>query len=213
MVRGSAPRRFLAGFLPVAALVALAALAVTHVGRWLVVSDPLAKADAIVVLAGNSPFRAMEAARLYDGGWAPEVWLIPGKVTAEETAFATLGIERIGEDRYNERVLTRLGVPLSAIRRLDQRTLNTMQDLQAVAAELRRRHARRCIIVTSKSHTRRVRAIWRALVSDLDARVRYSDGSYDADHWWRHTQDALEVSREVFGLLNVWTGFPVTPDR
>ena len=27
------------------------------------------------------------------------------------------------------------------------------------------------------------------------------------------TRDALDVSREAFGLMNVWAGFPVQPDR
>jgi hypothetical protein len=44
--------------------------------------------------------------------------------------------------------------------------------------------------------------------------VRYASADpYDAQRWWRHTRDALAVSREVFGLLNVWAGFPVQPAR
>ena len=46
-----------------------------HVGKWLVVEDPLEHAQAIVVLSGRMPMRALEAAKLYNAGYAPEVWL------------------------------------------------------------------------------------------------------------------------------------------
>ena len=36
--------------------------------------------------------------------------------------------------------------------------------------------------------------------------------AFDGGRWWRRTGDALAVSREVFGLMNVWAGFPVSPD-
>jgi hypothetical protein len=69
------------------------------------------------------------------------------------------------------------------------------------------------IIVTSKAHTRRVRTIWRKLVgSEPRMMVRYAHGDlYDGAHWWRHTQDALDVVRESLGLVNAWAGFPLRP--
>ena len=64
--------------------------------------------------------------------------------------------------------------------------------------------------MTSKPHTRRVRAIWNRLVdSDTRAIVRFAnDDPYDGSHWWRHTRDGLDVVRESLGLLNAWAGFP-----
>ncbi len=44
-------------------------------GRWLNREDPLAHADVIFVLGGGMPQRAAEAAKVYAGGYAPEVWL------------------------------------------------------------------------------------------------------------------------------------------
>jgi len=71
------------------------------------------------------------------------------------------------------------------------------------------------IIVTSKAHSRRVRATWSAVVGNSPrAIIRYAEEEpYQAGRWWRNTRDALDVSREVFGLMNVWAGFPVQPDR
>jgi hypothetical protein len=67
------------------------------------------------------------------------------------------------------------------------------------------------MLVTSRAHSRRVRATWHALVGDAPQAVVRSatDDPYDPARWWRHTRDALAVSREVFGLLNVWAGVPV----
>jgi hypothetical protein len=31
--------------------------------------------------------------------------------------------------------------------------------------------------------------------------------------WWRNTGDALDVVREVLGLLNVWAGLPLQPAK
>src|SRR5258706_328957 len=33
------------------------------------------------------------------------------------------------------------------------------------------------------------------------------------DHWWRATGDALDVVREVLGLMNAWAGLPLQPSR
>src|ERR1700675_4526767 len=83
------------------------------VGRWLVVEDPLVKARAIVVLSGAMPLRAIEAAKLYREGYAPEIWLThstePGE-TLEE-----MGIPFTGEDYYDTRVLMHEGAPQKAI--------------------------------------------------------------------------------------------------
>jgi hypothetical protein len=44
--------------------------------------------------------------------------------------------------------------------------------------------------------------------------VRFAqDDTYDGAHWWRHTQDALDVTRETLGLLNAWAGFPLRPSQ
>ena len=44
--------------------------------------------------------------------------------------------------------------------------------------------------------------------------VHYAqDDVYDGAHWWRHTQDALDMVRETLGLLNAWAGFPLRPSE
>jgi uncharacterized SAM-binding protein YcdF (DUF218 family) len=191
--------------------VALTFWGVSGLAHWLVVADPLEHAQAIAVFGGDLPFRAMEAASLYRQGWAPEVWVTRPARPAEETALARLGIKVVEEDVYNRQVLERLGVPLEAIRLLPDGVRNTVEEVRLIARELTQVGGTRVILVTSQPHSRRVRATWRALVGGSPhAVVRYAtEDPYDHARWWRQTRDALAVSREVFGLLNVWAGFPV----
>jgi uncharacterized SAM-binding protein YcdF (DUF218 family) len=211
----SAPaRRWQHALVPLLILALVAGLVIwglRDLGHWLVVADPLHPATAIVVLGGGIPFRAMEAAALYQQGWAPQVWVTRGTAPAAEAALTCLGIQVVGEEHYSRQVLERLGVLPEAIRILPEGVQNTMEEVQQIARELRRIGGDRVILVTSKPHTRRVRATWRALIGDApQAAVRYAvEEPYHPTRWWREAGDALAVSREVFGLLNVWAGFPV----
>jgi uncharacterized SAM-binding protein YcdF (DUF218 family) len=179
------------------------------------VEDPLEPATAVVVLSGRTPFRAMEAASIYRQGLAPEVWLTKEVVRPEEQALGRLGVAVVREEAYNREALERLGVKPEAIRVLAAGVWNTVDEVRLIAGELGRAAGDRVIIVTSKAHSRRVRATWSAIVGTSPrAIIRYAgEEPYDARVWWRNTRDALDVSREVFGLVNVWAGFPVRPDR
>jgi uncharacterized SAM-binding protein YcdF (DUF218 family) len=198
-----------------AVLFALGACAFQRAGSWLMVADPLRPARAIVVLAGQLPFRAMEAAAGYRQGLAPEVWLTRNGLTSEEVALARLGIERPGEYVHSKQVLERLGVPSSAIAVLGPRTLNTADEVRAIASQLDAVGGKRVIVVTSKPHTRRVRVLWQKLVgSRLEALVHYAHSDpFDPERWWRSTPDAIAVTRECFGLLNARLDFPIESQR
>ena len=181
------------------------------VGRWLVVEDPLVKARAIVVLSGAMPLRAIEAAKLYREGYAPEIWLTHSSEPGE--TLAEMGIPFVGEDYYDTRVLMHEGVPQEAIHVLAPPIVNTADEIKVVAATLAREKGGAVIIVTTKPHTRRVRLLWRRLPPGLGrAIVRAAVGDpFDPRHWWRTTSDALDVVREVLGLLNAWAGLPLRP--
>jgi uncharacterized SAM-binding protein YcdF (DUF218 family) len=183
------------------------------VGRWLVVEDPLAKARAIAVLSGGMPLRAKEAAKLYREGYASEIWLTHSAEPGETLAAMNIPFE--GEEYYNVRVLRHEGVPAGAIRMLEPPIVNTADEIRVIAAALAGEKDRTVIVVTTKAHTRRVRLLWRKTASGRGrAIVRAASGDlFDARHWWRNTGDALDVVREVLGLLNAWMGQPLRPGR
>jgi uncharacterized SAM-binding protein YcdF (DUF218 family) len=196
-------------------LLVLAVAGFRCLGGWLVVSDPLERADAVVVFGGHVPFRAMEAASIYRDGFARQVWLTRGKLHESDEALIRLGFDVIPEHETSARVLKRLGVPENAIRVLDGKVQNTVEEVQLVLAEARRAGGARLILITSKYHTRRVRLTWRALAGDsLKAAVHFTaDDPFNPDRWWRHTGDAMAVARETFGILNVWAGLPIRSER
>jgi uncharacterized SAM-binding protein YcdF (DUF218 family) len=182
-------------------------------GRWLVVEDPLVKARTILVLSGAMPLRAIEAAKLYREGYAPEIWLT--RSTEPGETLREMGIPFSGEDAYNKLVLVHEGVPPEVIHVLEPSIVNTADEIKVAAAALARVGGTDVIIVTTKAHTRRTRLLWRRLASGHGrAIVRAAAGDpFDPQHWWHNTSDALEVVREILGLLNAWAGLPLHPAR
>jgi uncharacterized SAM-binding protein YcdF (DUF218 family) len=179
-------------------------------GAWLVTADHLETAGAIVVLGGEVPFRAMEAARIYHQGLAPTVWLTQGAPHDDDLALARLGLNTTPQYVHSEEVLKRLGVPSAAIQILPQPVRNTAEEVRCIAQAAAVCNIRKVILVTSKYHTRRVKILWRALTpSKIEAIVRYDNDPFDPLHWWRKTGDAMAVSREIFGIANAWVGFPI----
>ena len=195
----------------VVALVAAAVLTVRGVGRWLIREDALEPADVIVVLSGSMPYRAEEAARIFRLGYAREVWLTRATSPADE--LAQMRISYIGDEDYNQQALLRLGVPEASVRILPETIVDTEQEIELVAHQMRREGKRRVLIVTSLQHTRRVRSLWDRLAGkDLRATVRGApQDAFDPDYWWRNTRDAYSVARELLGLANAWAGLPVRP--
>ena len=182
-----------------------------NVGRWLVVEDPLRKANAIAVMSGRMPDRALEAALIYQQGYAPRVWLTHS--TEPGATLAKLSVHFIGEEEYDKQLLMHEGVPESAIEVLDPSIVNTADEMKTIGSALAKQKDGTVILVTSKVHTRRVRALWKRLAApDGAAIVRgVSDDKFDPAHWWRSTGDALDVVREILGLLNAWAGLPLRP--
>lgn len=183
------------------------------VGHWLLAEDPLPlqKAEAIVVLSGGMPLRAMEAARLYREGYAAEVWLTHSTEPGE--SLRTMGILYFGEEFYDRQILLHGGVPADAIHNLNPPIENTADEILTISAALRQEKDGTVIIVTTKAHTRRVRLLWQKLSENQGrAIVRAArDDDFDAGHWWRSSNDALDVVREVLGILNAWAGLPLRP--
>jgi uncharacterized SAM-binding protein YcdF (DUF218 family) len=191
--------------------VAMGLLVFWGVGRWLVVEDPLEKAPAIVVLSGAMPLRAIEAAKLFREGYAPEVWLTSSAEPGE--TLRAMDIPFVGEDSYNSRILVHEGVPENAIHVIPRPIENTADEVSVILAELVRKKNQTVIIVTTKAHTRRTRMLWQRLSGGRGRAIirAATEDPFDPVHWWGNTTDALDVVREVLGVLNVWAGLPLRP--
>jgi uncharacterized SAM-binding protein YcdF (DUF218 family) len=192
-------------------LCCMAIVAFRGVGRWMVREDPLAKADEIVVLSGTMPARAEEAGRIFQMGYAPQVWVSTPDSPREE--LAAMGIPFSGEEDYSRAVLIHEGVPAADVNIFPQPIVNTENEIEEISAQMRRDRKTSAIVVTSPQHTRRVRLLWSKLAGrDLRLIVREApQDPFDANHWWRNTRDTFSVVRELLGIVNAWLGLPVRP--
>jgi hypothetical protein len=104
------------------------------------------------------------------------------------------------------------GVPSNAIRVLEPAVNNTADEIAVIAAELQRERGAAVIVVTTKAHTRRVRALWNASAGTRGRAIVRAAATdpFAPGHWWRSTGDALDVVRETLGLLNAWAGLPLS---
>ena len=180
-------------------------------GRILISADHLEKADAIVVLGGNLPFRSAEAARLFREGWAPRVWITAPEGASELEAVKQMGLAAVPMDQLSVRVLEQFGTPAGAIRVLSPDVRDTVAEIRLISAAMSESGLTRVILVTSPTHTRRVNAIWRvvarrgqsAFVHPIRREI------FDADHWWATARDRSRVAHEMAGLAYAWLGLPV----
>ena len=179
------------------------------VGHWLVKEDSLQKANAIAVLSGNFPARALEAASLYRKGYAGEIWLTRPGTQSED--LAELGIHYPSEADFNYQVLRRQGVPAKAIHVLDSPIINTQDELEVIGSALRQKNAAAVIVVTNKAHTRRVHELWNKLDSSSGKIIVHaiSKDDFQPSAWWTRTGDTHQVIHEVFGMINLWAGLPM----
>ena len=182
------------------------------IASFLIVEDSLERAAAIVALAGQTPFREMEAAKLYRAGLAPQVVIVRDPPSAETEALRELGIKKRQGWELSREVLIQQGVPASAIVVLTGKAGGTLEELQAVYSAMTSKDAP-VILVTSKYHTRRTRLTWRYVSAGRSQPiVRAASGDpFDPNHWWHQRRFALSVVREYLGLVNYYARFAVAP--
>ena len=164
-------------------------------GEFLVVNDGLEPAAAMVILDGGSPERETEAAALYRAGWAPRLVLVPGAPHADAAS---------GEPEWAPRyaLLRRLGVPPTAITIADGQASRTLDELEHAYASINPT-AGPVILVTSKSHARRVSVIWQVVSGGASrgiVRVPAED-HFDAATWWQDPRSAQSALHELVGLV------------
>jgi hypothetical protein len=82
------------------------------------------------------PYRAEEAGRLFQMGKAPEVWVSrPENPAADLQKF---GIRFVGEEEYDCEILIHEGVSEAVVHILPDPIVNTEQEVEEVAREMRR---------------------------------------------------------------------------
>jgi uncharacterized SAM-binding protein YcdF (DUF218 family) len=160
-----------------------------------IVSEPLAKADAIVVLGGGLEYRTFEAARLYHAGLAPKVLFMDVKLSPT----AKLGITS-NERELTRKVLLHEGVAETNLVVIGQSVASTFDESIAVRNWIQANGARRIIIPTDIFHTRRVRWLFRKQLRASGAQVSVeavSPSGYTARDWWQHEEGLIAFQNEL----------------
>lgn len=169
--------------------------------RFLVLNDPLEKADFVFLLNGDTTLRPPRAAALVKQGYAPKVVLC----RAEDGRLVKSGLTRNVTDLAIA-VLEEEGLSRDRIVQLPAEggVTSTFDEAFRLRKYAESTGARRILVVTSAIHTRRAR--W-AIEHErkglpLDIRmVAVADPRYDENNWWRREEGFIGTQNEYLKLL------------
>lgn len=174
------------------------AVALYKASGLLQLHDPPKRADAIVVL-GGSPVRAFHAAHLYRDGYAPVVYVDKPVPSSGDVRIRAAGIEWPREEDLTAQVLLKEGVPQRVIRFYGT-TTSTAEEADVLARIFT---AKPCglLVVTSPSHTRRARMIFRDAMPECAVTVVGAPDEELPAAWWRSQDAARQVLLETVKIL------------
>lgn len=180
-------------------LVAIGSIAflLAGAGEYLVVDQPPASADVIVVFSGDRGSRMEKAAELFRQGYAPKVLISGGEV------YDGLIISRIMKEHG-----IRLGIPDNAIL-LEEEADSTFQNAAYTAAILEKHQMDQVLVVTSDFHTRRTQ--WALKHEYAPVGIHYliiaaDDPEFNPSHWWSNNKSAMNTMKEYIKLAGYLAG-------
>jgi len=164
------------------------------VASYLIVSAPLAKADAIVVLGGDFGTRVYFACQLFKQGYAPKM-VVCGGALGWRLNFAQ---NMRDEARF-------LGVPEKGII-LENRSMSTWENAQLVLPIIEKNKWKKIILVSSPYHMRRAILVFEKVFRGHEIVIvpapawtnKYSN--YNPYRWWTRQEDTAFVVLEYIKL-------------
>ena len=201
-------RILIRGALILAPLAVLGAVVAPRAGTFLVVQDPLEKADAIIVLGGSMYERPLEAVDLYNAGWASRIYLIREMADWGEVELIKRGVPYTTIVGLQIDTLVKVGMPRDVIGVLEP-SVSTAHESWRVRQLVTEQQLARIIIVTSQQHTRRTRLVMNRRLRDLGTRVIVRASKYDRSdvvHWWRDRATLRFTLFEMQRLFGYWIG-------
>jgi len=164
-----------------------------------IVSDPVTRADAIVVLGGNFQFRPLLAADLYRRGLA-------GRILVSRTpdAYQSRGDRIPADAELNRAALLKLGVPPAAIEEFGNASTSTRDEAVALREWAERHGATSVIAPTEIFSARRVRWIFRRELFGTGVAIAvpsFEPPEYTAREWWKSERGMITFRDELFKYL------------
>jgi hypothetical protein len=196
---------------PIAVAVALAAVAagivavpsvrqpVLRAAGWaLVVTEPVAPADAIVVSPDSGGAGALEAADLVQSGIATRVAVFTDPPSGEDHEFIRRGLPYEDAAARQIRQLKLLGV--TDVVQIPRTDVGTEGEGEVLPAWCDQHQFRSVVFVAARDHSRRVRRVLDRVMKGHPTQVtvrpaRYSN--FDPDRWW---ETRVGVRTEIIEL-------------
>jgi hypothetical protein len=202
---------------PILVVVALAAAAIVAVpsvrepvlraaGWALVVDEPVAPADIIVISIDSAGAGALEAADLVQSGIATRVAVFSDPPSGEDHEFIRRGLPYEGAGARQIRQLRWLGV--TDVVQIPRTDVGTEGEGQVLPPWCDHHQFRSIVFVAARDHSRRVRRVLDRVMKGHPTRVtvqpaRYS--SFDPDRWWETRggirTEIVELQKLVFDAV------------
>jgi hypothetical protein len=181
---------------PILVVVALAAAAILAVpsvresvlraaGWALVVNEPIAPADVVVVSLDSGGAGALEAADLVQNGIATRVAIFADPPSGEDHEFIRRGLPYEDAGATQIRQLRWLGV--TDIVQIPRSKVGTEGEGQVLPAWCDRNQLRSIVFVAGRDHSRRLRRVLDRVMKGHPTRVTVQPAhhsSFDPDRWW-----------------------------
>jgi uncharacterized SAM-binding protein YcdF (DUF218 family) len=170
---------------------ALRGLWLPFLAKWLIVNEPLAKADVIIVPSGNEEdLRITYAAQVYKNGFAGKV-LLSGRLSLEKETGINLG----------KIYVMSLGVPEKDILS-EMDSVSTVENALFSKKVIEEHKYKNVILVTYPVHTRRSRQVFKRILSkDVKLITACDTNSFDVKNWWKNPETRRSVVYEYFSFF------------
>lgn len=176
-------------------------------GNWLVTEEMPDHADAMVLLMGTFPPRVLQAVDLYSEGRTGRL-IIVNENRDQYKMLTERGVEVIGTTIQASNALMILGIPPDSITMLTGEAQSTLNEAMVTMDYLSQHpEIKSLIIVSSPSHMRRSKLIFRKAISysGLQVSVFCSPSKYtgfNPDKWWKSKEDIQIVLSEYLKLTS-----------
>ena len=162
-------------------------------GWALVVSEPLAPADIIVISLDSGGAAVLEAADLVQDGISTRVAVFSDPPSGEHYEFIRRGLPYEDANAREVRQLSWLGV--MDVLQIPRTEGGTTGEGQVLPQWCDQHQLRYIVFVAARDHSRRVRRVLNRVMKGHPARImvqpaRYS--SFDPDRWWK-TRDGVRT--------------------
>ena len=175
-----------------------------YLGSYLIVKHQAQKSDLIVCLAGRNVERGLAAADAYQKKLASRIFMTREELPDGHESLREKGIIYPESADLLTMILTKMGVPGSAILISDRPAKSTFDEAKIVKDLVKEKGFRSLILVTSPVHTRRAWLTYRKLFEKDDIRILVFPSPYskfNPENWWKERKYVREVIIEYEKLI------------